>query len=91
MATEAPSSSELLLGPGGGLQDQTVPQADVRGTMFLGIFANNTLDFAKIETTTRMHFTLPEKKKLATRIIHACNVLIFYALCNYKLIPRRTQ
>lgn len=55
---EAPSSVELC--PGGGLQDQTIPEADVRGTVFLGIFANNTLDFAKIET--RMHFTLPEKK-----------------------------
>lgn len=90
MVTEPPFSSELSLCPGGGLQDQTIPQADVRGTVFLGIFANKTLDFAKIETTTRIHFTLPEKK-LATRIIHACNVLIFYALCSYKLILTRTQ
>lgn len=49
-----------------------------------------TLDFAKIETATRIHFTLPEKK-IAPRIIHACNVLVFYALCNYELILRRTQ
>lgn len=78
--------------PAGGLHDQTIPRADVRGTVFFGIFANNTLDFAKIETTTSKHFTLPEKKKkIATRIIHACNVLIFYAPWSYKLILRRTQ
>lgn len=39
-----------------------------------------TLDFAKTETATRIHFTLPGKK-IATRIIHACNVPVFYALC----------
>lgn len=90
MATEAPSSSEFLLCTGGSLQDQITPQTDVKATVFSGISANNTLAFAKIETATRIHFTLPEKK-IAARIIHACNVLVFYALCNYELILRRTQ
>lgn len=62
MATEAPSSSESLLHKGGNLQDQTVPQTDVTGIVFSGIFGSNTLDFANKETATRIHFTLPEKK-----------------------------
>lgn len=58
---EAPSSSELVLCTGTGLRDQTISQTEVKGTMFTGIFANNTLDFAKIEAATRIYFTLPEK------------------------------
>ena len=57
-----PSSAELPLCARGGPQRQTIPQTDVEGTVFSEIFANNTLGFAKIETTTRMHFTSPEKK-----------------------------
>lgn len=38
------------------------PPSRRQRTVFLGIFANNTLDFAKIEATTRIHFTLPGKK-----------------------------
>lgn len=61
MFIEAPSSTEFLLCAGGHLQDRTTPQTDVKGTVFSGIFANNTLDFAKIETAARIHFIWPEK------------------------------
>lgn len=57
-----PSSAELPLCARGDPQHQTLPQTDVEGAVFSGIFANNSLDLAKIETATRTHFTLPEKK-----------------------------
>lgn len=90
MVTKSSSSSESLLHIGEDLQDQATPQTDVKGTLLSRILANKTLNFAKIETATTIHFTLPGKK-IATRTIHACNVLVFHALRNYKLILRRTQ
>lgn len=89
MAIDAPSSSEFLLCTRGRRQNQTTPQTDVKGTMFSGIFANNT-QFCQDRNSHKntLHFA---RKKIATRIIHACNVLVFYALCNYELILRRTQ
>lgn len=62
MATKASSSMELPLCLQEACTIKQSPRADVRCTVFFGIFANNTLDFAKIETTTSKHFTLPEKK-----------------------------
>lgn len=61
MGIEVPSSSELLLCTGAGLRDRTIPQTDVKGTVLAGIFANNTLDFAKTGAAARTHFALPEE------------------------------
>lgn len=81
--------ARALLHPGY-LQDPTTTKTDVQGTVFSGTLTNNTLDFAKIEITTRKYFPLLVEKKIATRTIHACNVLVFYALCNCELILRGT-
>lgn len=63
MATGAPPCSEMLLCIGRGLREQTIPQTDVKGIVFSGIFAKNMLDFAKREIATRISFTPPEKIK----------------------------